>query len=293
MFIIIVTVRYASCQQIDDGNICSKHPNNVIVANPYDCYSFYACQHGNALKIVCPNNSIFNPKLGNCDPNHLECIVEEEEDATLSVVNDKKDMSYERDETNSEDISNTGTETTEIMSSTSFPPTTTNLPTDATQTNSVTSTTEDPFNCETCPKPVPPYYVQCPDTDTENPSFLASDSFCDSFYLCYHGSPYEMFCPIGFFWNQEVKECILERQSNCTDASMWSNVPKCPLNGQYFFPHTERCNYFYYCENGIRSIQQCTAFKQWDIIEQTCKLDVKARCIKTIPRSQRAKYYTL
>lgn len=301
IFFGVIFVKNATCQQTNDEIICSQDPSNVIVANPYDCHSFYVCQHGNALKIVCPNNSIFNQKVGNCDLDYLECI-EEEEDVTMNVLNDKKELLSEDEgdlvgEVSSENISTIGSETTEIFNSTSsFSSTTTNFeltPTDVTASTAVISTTEDPLSCETCSEPIQPHNVQCPLNDTQNPSFLPSDLFCDSFYLCYHGRPFEMFCSSGFYWNQDRKECILERESNCTDSSVGKKVPKCPVNGQHFFPHSERCNCFYYCENGIRSVQQCTAFKQWDIIEQTCKLDISARCIKTIPRSQRAKYYTL
>lgn len=278
-------IKNGSCQQTESENICQKYPGNLIVANPYDCYSFYACQYGNAMKIICPNDSMFNPKLGNCDSSYTDCTAKEY-DGTLNDNLDKtdvlsEDMEYHDDD--DDDVGATNSDNTETV---------TNSPTDTTPITSTNASTEDPTNCETDPEQILPY-VQCPTNDTESPSFLPSDSFCDSFFLCYHGRPFEMFCPIGYYWSQEHERCILERESNCTDASAGNKIPKCPLNGQFFIPHSERCNLFYYCENGIRSIQQCTAFKHWDVIEQTCKLDMSAKCIKTLPRSQRAKYYTL
>lgn len=274
------------CQQIEDENICLKHPGNLIIGNPYDCYSFFACQHGNAIKVICPNNSIFNPKLENCDPTYSDCIISEK-DATLNGMPENKELLSEDiahdDEvevvTDSDDLSDVDTEDTDTDTEMLDP--TTPLFLDSTTIADCETCTTDPLN------------VQCPSNDTEVPSFLPSDSFCDSFYLCYHGKPFEMFCPVGYHFSQERQICILERESSCTDSSVGNKVPKCPLNGQFFIPHFERCNLFYYCENGIRSIQQCTAFKQWDVIEKTCKLDFTAKCIKTIPRSQRAKYYKL
>lgn len=227
----------------------------------------------------------------------MDCIIEEENDTLDKKEFLSEDMAYDGDdvsETNSDNASNTETATTEHLNATT--PTfsaSTNLPTDTTSIASTILPTEDPNNCETCLEPIKPLYVQCPSNDTDVPSFLASDLFCDSFFLCYHGRPFEMFCPVGYYWSQEHKKCILERESNCTDSSVGNKIPKCPPNGQFFIPHSDRCNLFYYCENGIRSIQQCTAFEQWDVIEQTCKLDINAKCIKTLPKSQRAKYYTL
>lgn len=243
---------------------------------------------------------MFNPKLGNCDPDYTECIIDDE---LLIVTNeaDKKDLMSEDmyddyddiDTSYSEDVgTTTDAVSTELSNSTNSTPnssSTTNLPMDTTTTINTVSTEETPSDCETCTQPVP--LNQCPSVDTEDPSFLPNDSFCDSFYLCYHGQPFEMFCPRGFYWSQENKKCVLERESNCTDSS-GIKAPECPSNGQFFIPH-ERCNLFYYCENGIRSIQQCSAFKQWDVVERTCKLDTSAQCIKAIPRSQRAKYFEL
>lgn len=315
-----------STQQIEDGNICHQHSGSLIIANPYDCHSFYACQFGNAMKIICPNNLIFNPKLENCDENYKVCINEEEPTVLNNVANKKEIMSEDIDDdggevgpTDSENESNT--EATEFLNSTASSTTTdypTSVPTSSDATSilstistvpipstfstepipstfstepipSTISTESIPNECETCTS-LPPN--RCPMNDTEDPTFLPSDLFCDSFYLCYHSRPYEMFCPSGFYWSQEYVKCILERESNCTDSSGYK-APKCPAEGQFFIPHKERCNLFYYCENGIRTIQQCTAFQQWDVVEKKCKLDISAKCIKAIPRSQRAKYYTL
>lgn len=299
----LMSVKDSECQ--NNENICSKYPSNVIVANPNDCFSFFACQHGHAMKIICPNNSMFNPKLGNCDSTYLGCMVEEKNAMPIIDTDEyellSEDTSYESTSTNT--ISDNGTTTdngtaTDVTNE-QFTSTSPNVSTTTSISSSSTTdaepnpmmTTDDPNNCLSCTTPIPPYNFipQCPPNDTEIPTFLPSNSFCDSYFLCYHGRPFEMFCSIGYYWNQELNECILERDSNCIDSTM--QVPACPSKGQHFFPHSDRCSYFYYCENGIRSIQQCSAFKQWDIIEQTCKIDINARCIKTIPRSQREKYY--
>ncbi|XP_037032733.1 uncharacterized protein LOC119071780 [Bradysia coprophila] len=287
----IILFKDGACQQIEEENICLTHPGNLVIANPYDCYSFYACQYGNAMKIVCPDDSMFNPMLGNCDPNYTECIIEGEH-FTLSDVTEKKDLLAE-DMNDTDGIDTTDTITTEISITTNSAPSsssTTNSLIDTTTVLNTTPSEEPPGGCETCTQPSP--LNQCPTVDTEDPSFLPNDSFCDSYYLCYHGRPFEMFCSRGFYWSQDNRKCISERESKCADAT-GVKAPECPPTGQFFIPHTERCNLFYYCENGIRSIQQCSAFKQWDVVEQTCKLDISAQCIKAIPRSQRAKYFDL
>lgn len=322
-FIFILLIRSGSLQLLDDENICLKHPDSLVIANPEDCNSFYACQLGNAIKVICPNKSIFNPTIGNCDPDYTDCVNDESEtndkNEILSEDINENALTSETEETEpttssslnstNSDVSVTDENTNEISTSssnvalettTSNPSTNTpedfssqssNLPTNTTPSLTTTSTEE--IDCDTTHKPDPPIASNlCPSKDSDEPTFFANHLFCDSFYLCYHGRPYEMFCPAGFNWSQEHKKCILERESNCVDSTGYK-VPKCPSNGQFFIPHSERCNLFYYCENGIRSIQQCTAFEQWDVVERTCKLDISAKCIKTIPRSQRAQYFVL
>lgn len=272
-------------QREDENSICLKHTGNVLIPNPIDCHSFYACQHGYAMKIICPNDSIFNPKLGNCDPEYDVCVIDENGMAEIK-------------ELLSEDINHAGEyDTTDLSTSTTTTPTTSTSTTNPIETSTTTTTIiptttteQNPDDCETCTDST--LSNLCPSEDSEDPTFVESDSFCDSFYLCYHGRPYEMFCPNGFYWSQEEEKCIPQWKSNCTDST-GIKAPKCPSKGQFFIPHSDRCNLFYYCENGIRSIQQCTAFQQWDVVEQTCKLDVRAKCIKAIPRSQRGKYFLL
>lgn len=62
------------------------------------------------MKIICPYDSIFNQKLGNCDPNYSICVMEEE-NTILTTMTDKKEllsenMAYEDDETNSDNTTN-------------------------------------------------------------------------------------------------------------------------------------------------------------------------------------------
>lgn len=237
---------------------------------------------------------MFNPVLGNCDENYTDCIIDDEHFTPSNVTDNEEIVNTDDDTTVSENVwttdSSSEADTIPPEESPSGSSIATNSPTDVTFIPNTFLPEETPAECETCTQPIPSN--RCPSTDTEDPSFLPNDLFCDSYYLCYHGRPFEMFCPRGFYWGQEKRKCISERESTCVDST-GVKAPECPLIGQFFIPHTERCNLFYYCENGIRSIQQCSAFKQWDVVEKTCKLDISAQCIKAIPRSQRAKYFVL
>ncbi len=46
----------------------------VLIPNPWDCTSYYACSNGVPILMYCPMDLVFNPELGTCDvPTGDEC----------------------------------------------------------------------------------------------------------------------------------------------------------------------------------------------------------------------------
>lgn len=136
--------------------------------------------------------------------------------------------------------------------------------------------------------------VHCPCQDTATPTYLPDPRHCDRYYLCYRGRPIQMACCNGHSWNQLQSQCVPAYRTRCGSAASPTphhETPACPSSGRYFYPHPTACEYFYYCENGSRSLQQCDAFFHWDCRQQRCVMRSLAQCITAVPMSGRQQYY--
>lgn len=133
----------------------------------------------------------------------------------------------------------------------------------------------------------------CPCQDTLSPTYFASQYSCEKYFLCYRSRPLELSCCRGHHWNQQHKKCVPENMSSCgirhNPTSL--NLPSCPARGCAMYPHLTVCEYFYYCEDGVRSLQQCDAFFQWDFYAQRCVIRSEAKCITSIPSNLQAQLY--
>lgn len=136
--------------------------------------------------------------------------------------------------------------------------------------------------------------VQCPCHDTDTPTYLPDPHHCDRYYLCYHSRPIRMVCCNGYTWHQLHSQCVPTYQSRCGSATPTPHreqQPACPASGRFFYPHPTACEFFYFCENGHRSLQQCDAFFHWDCRKQRCVSRSEAQCITGVPESGRHRYY--
>lgn len=134
----------------------------------------------------------------------------------------------------------------------------------------------------------------CPCRDTLSLTYFENRFNCEKYFICYRSRPIEMSCCRGFYWSQQHKKCISQIGSSCGIKPIHAasvNLPNCPARGCAVYPHLTVCEYFYYCEEGVRSIQQCDAFYQWDFYAQRCVIRSEAKCITSIPMHLRSQLY--
>lgn len=136
----------------------------------------------------------------------------------------------------------------------------------------------------------------CPRYDTQAPTYFASRFNCDKYFMCYRSRPLELSCCRGHHWSQPLQKCIQQSVSSCgirhePAASGTATVAGCPARGCATYPHPTVCEYFYYCEEGVQSVQQCDAFYQWDLYAQRCVLRSEAKCITSLPAHLRGRFY--
>ncbi|XP_037032764.1 peritrophin-1 [Bradysia coprophila] len=117
--------------------------------------------------------------------------------------------------------------------------------------------------------------VTCPAMDTSSITFIASRIDCSRFYICYHGVPIRQQCIKEMHWNAATNRCDYPDNAKCLIVQP---LPICPMKGQVFFPHPEMCDYFYYCQNGYLTVQQCPFYYHWDTVTQSCRWRNLARC---------------
>ena len=48
------------------------------------------------------------------------------------------------------------------------------------------------------------------------------------------------------------------------------DVPRCPINGECFFPHSIYCNWFWWCKNGVAYLWPCPYDLCWNGAQDTC-----------------------
>lgn len=180
----------------------------------------------------------------------------------------------------------------QTMVVTTKPSTTTCLPsTLATNPPAVIKPTWPAINTETI--------VRCSCHDTPTPTYHRDARHCDRYFLCYRGRPMPMSCCPGSHWSQAAGRCVPAQRSRCSanvtvpslsgTGGEWG--PTCPATGRALYPHPTVCEWFYYCENGVRTRQQCSAFTQWDCRQRRCVAMTQAQCIKSVPSSSRLQYY--
>lgn len=80
--------------------------------------------------------------------------------------------------------------------------------------------------------------------------------------MCYHGEPIMRTCADGLYWNIDSQKCDLPENVYC--EIQVDSLVRCPREGVALLAHPFQENLFYFCDNGIFTIQQCDVFNYWD-----------------------------
>lgn len=232
---------------------------------------YYDCRNGSLLLKMCPYLHVYQDNL-------KQCILPDSMTGSVTTTSSNSEIIFP------DELSGTEEPTTyysldifEIESTTNF--------TVPVFTNS--DPIDDP-SLDLLEKANP-----CPCQDTMLPTYIANRFNCQIYYMCYRSRPLELSCCQGQHWSQQHKKCIHQHESSCgiRPESATIKLPSCPERGCAVFPHLTVCEYFYYCEDGVRSIQQCDAFNQWDFYSQRCVIRSEAKCITSVPIHLRAQLY--
>ncbi|XP_075161036.1 uncharacterized protein LOC142233855 [Haematobia irritans] len=123
----------------------------------------------------------------------------------------------------------------------------------------------------------------CPITDDPNQIVLITNSnSCSDYYVCYHGHAIGMHCMDHLHFNAATGKCDFPENAKCRLANQApSEFNKCLPHMTEFFPHPNKCNYFYYCIKGYQTLQQCPFYYGWDIEKRTCIHMSQAKCYST------------
>lgn len=285
-------------------DLCSDQTDGSLLADPNHWNLYYSCFNEQATLMSCDENMVFSLEEQRCVRDSLD---------ELQIMTTVEEFSSFTEVT-----SDLAVEMTVLTSQTL-----TTTTTDALETDSTTTITSTAVSTITTPTTIPTTTAMsnnlvvasfCPCRDTYEPTYLSSYDFCDRYFMCYHGRKLEMTCCRGHHWNSVLKRCVPEYESLCKVSELYQRnqrnyilknltifwwqddnsvviIPDCPETGRAFYPHPYVCEYFYYCENGHQSLQQCDAFFYWDFYQHRCIIKTEAICITSLTKSKRRKYY--
>ncbi|CAH1098827.1 unnamed protein product [Psylliodes chrysocephalus] len=156
---------------------CSDGKNTYYLY-PYDCSKFWECYEKRVYLLQCPNRSLWNEKIKECDEHtNVDC----------SHV-----IPYP--------ASTTSTTTSSTTPLTTTRPTTTR------------STTPRPTTPSTTPPPPEP--VTPPECTYDN-TYYPYPYDCSKFYECSNGKPVIMQCKDDLVWNNAIKTCDRTYNVDC------------------------------------------------------------------------------
>ncbi|BFF96442.1 probable chitinase 10 [Drosophila madeirensis] len=235
----------------DHFDECDGMADESFVQSLESCQSYVYCMGEDSLKGDCDDGEYFDAESGGCDDAaNVQCFLDEVDEPGAEQEPEEEDS----------------TPATEP-------------PTDPASTVDQPSEV-DILNIAPVVKP------NCPIIDDPSQVILmASNESCTSYYLCYHGHAMEMNCNNNLYFNALTGQC--DHADNVQCALEDPRVHKCLSHMTEFFPHPDKCNYFYYCIKGFLTIQQCPFYYGWDIERRSCVQINVAKCFGNSRREKR------
>ncbi|XP_051859517.1 uncharacterized protein LOC117571223 [Drosophila albomicans] len=232
---------------------CSNSQEGSFVASWENCQSYVYCDGDDSILGQCDDGEYFDSESGACDlSTNVRCFLDEVDEPPMpdeeeEVEAGDDDLPLEPEPT---------------------PPTMDN------------PTTVDYLNIAPVVKP------NCPFSDDPSQVILMpNNASCTGYYLCYHGHAMEMHCTNDLHFNAQSGQCDHPENAHCALAEPTAH--KCLPHMTDFFPHPDKCSYFYYCIKGFLTLQQCPFFYGWDIERRSCVHLNVAKCFATSRRASK------
>ncbi|KAH8259169.1 hypothetical protein KR026_000270, partial [Drosophila bipectinata] len=251
--VLLWTSHRSSADHFDE---CDGVEDETFVQSWESCQSYVYCQGEDSIKGDCDDGEYFDGETGGCDAAaNVQCFLDE--------VDEPAEPEPEPEPEEPED-GNDSTPPTEAPSPPIQEP-----PTEV-----------DFLDIAPVVKP------NCPFSDDPSQVILmASNESCSNYYLCYHGHAMEMHCTNQLYFNSISGQCDLRENVQCALDDPRDH--KCLPHMTEFFPHPDKCNYFYYCIKGFLTLQQCPFYYGWDIERRSCVQINVAKCYGNSKRSKR------
>ncbi|KAH8379140.1 hypothetical protein KR009_003247 [Drosophila setifemur] len=244
-----LVVLCSGASKADHFDECDEMEDESFVQSWDSCQSYIYCQGEDSLKGDCPDGEYFDGEAGGCDTAaNVQCFLDE--------VDEPAELEPEEPEEE---------EPVTVQPAEPTPP--------IQEAHEV-----DILNIAPVVKP------SCPFSD--DPSqviMMPSNASCSNYYLCYHGHAMEMHCPDPLYFNGLTGQCDLRENVQCALDDRREH--KCLPHMTEFFPHPDKCNYFYYCIKGFLTLQQCPFYYGWDIERRSCVQINVAKCYGNSRRS--------
>ncbi|TDG42830.1 hypothetical protein AWZ03_010739 [Drosophila navojoa] len=240
--IAVVVLTCLGCVWGDVFEECADSEPESFVASWQNCQSYVYCNGDDSILGECEDGQYFDPESGTCDDaENVKCFLDEV------------------DEPSTEE----GEETDE--------PETPAVDLDPTPPTMETPTQVDVVQAAPVVKP------SCPITDDPTQViFMPNNDSCTDYYLCYHGHAMQMQCTNQLHFNAKTGQCDLPENAHCALDQFATH--KCLPHMTDFFPHPDKCSYFYYCIKGFLTLQQCPFYYGWDIERRSCVQLNVAKC---------------
>ncbi|XP_037942297.1 probable chitinase 10 [Teleopsis dalmanni] len=248
--LIFLTLRVLNTVNAETFAECDGVDEETFVASSSSCNAYIYCLGEESMMGECAEDEYFDAESQGCDDaNVVPCFLDEEGDEE-----EEDEEGEEEDEEEEEPITTTTAATT------------------------TTTTPANPIETTFDPLSIPPVILDtCPNVDDPSQIVLmASSQSCSDYYMCYHGHAIEMHCTNHLHFNANTGKCDFPEYVQC--AINRPNANKCLPHVTDFFPHPEKCNYFYYCIKGFLTVQQCPFYYGWDIERRSCVQLSQAKC---------------
>lgn len=285
LYFTVILLLYAIATMVTSRRLkndpCNGLPDETFILNPKGCKYFFSCKDGLSVGAYCPHGLLFNPIDRICDlPNNVDCHFDDPVPTTTTTTV-------------------TSTQTLWTPSSSSIE-TTTSFPSSTTTMTTLIPTIDDDQDD-----------VVCPMHDAYSIQFVASKINCRHYYICYHGRAVLQKCAKRLYWNAKENKCDRPADAGCNVSLLVGRqlprinffllffpdvftcvvlqiipkppmrFPKCPDNGNRFYPHPTECDYYIYCRSGFYSIQQCPFYHHWDVTTESCRWRRFTHCTTT------------
>uniref|UniRef100_A0A182PID5 Chitin-binding type-2 domain-containing protein n=1 Tax=Anopheles epiroticus TaxID=199890 RepID=A0A182PID5_9DIPT len=293
---------YPTGHQIPSHSFCLQTDLRTYFRHEHECGKFYRCNRGTAYEFLCSEGYGFNEEANACE--HIAKFLCSEGYGFNEEANACEHIAKVRCPTDISYASNTHELEHDFVRASG-----------AGQRNRTGNTHELEYDfvrasgagqrnktsCNICQSAVHLVrnHPNCPTRNGYYPVMFRHQSDCSKYYLCDHGTAYEIACPGGLHFNTALNVCDYPESVGCSAVAEDSDVavekpteegeqsvpkvhPNCPaVTGRQepaYWPHPHDCGKYFGCQWGCVELLSCPAGYRWDDGKKACSLKKSVEC---------------